>query len=158
MKAILRTTTNHGMSHYSDREGKLSIDMKSRVRWTGEERDDTFHTSSIVSHIIDGDKLILNTLNSVYIFEILEEEGLDLAELEATPQWMIDQHRQRNETKYMTYWCQIIGNVLTNNAISVALLPYPMNLQEARDYAATKTLTDIGGNIVYNVMAGKDLP
>jgi len=156
MKAILLSTTNLGMSHYSGRPGELIITMKSCIRWTGEECDDTFHTSSIVSYTIESDKLTLNTLNSVYIFEIIEE-GLDLTELKATPQWMIDQHKQQNETKYLTYWCQIIGNALSNHAMSIALLPHPMNLQEARDYAAINTLTDIEGNIVYNIMAGKDL-
>lgn len=145
------------MSHYSDREGKLSIEMKSCIRWTGEEWDDTFHTSSIVSYTIEDNKLTLNTLNSVYIFEIIEK-GLDLSELEATPQWMIDRFTHQNETKYSTYWCQIIGNALTNHAVSVTLLPYPMNLQKARDYAAINTLTDVEGNIVYNIMTGKDLP
>lgn len=155
MKAILLLTTNAGMSHYSGRPGELTITMKSCIRWTGEEWNDTFHTSSIASYTIEDNKLTLNTLNSVYIFDILEK-GVDLTELEATPQWMIDQHKQQNETKYLTYWCQIIGNALSNHAMSIVLLPYPMNLQEARDYTAINTLIDIEGNIVYNIMAGKN--
>lgn len=145
------------MSHYSGRPGVLTIAMESCIRWSGEEWEDTFHTSSVVSYTIEEGKLNVQTLNSIYIFEILEE-GLDLSKLEPTPQWMIDRFRENNAAKYLTYWCQIFGNAFIDNAISVVVLPYPMNLQEARDYAAINTLTDVSGAMVYNIMAGKDLP
>lgn len=147
MKAKLISTTNHGMSHHAGIIGILEV--HTYAQWFGGRRNQTFHTSAIVSHTLEGSLLALHTLNSVYVFEITEGK-FDTSLLETPPQWLIDEHKQRNETKHLNYLCQII-----DNAISLVRLPYAMNLQEARDYAAINILRDADGDIVTHILIAK---
>lgn len=151
MKAKLVTTTNHGMSHYAGMPGTLEV--SGYAQWFG-DRNKAFHTSAIVSHSLEENRLTLYTLNSVYTFEIIEGE-FDPLLLEAPPQWLIDKHKQRNETKHLTYLCQIMGGPMVDNSISIVTLPHPMDLQEARDYAAINTLRDTGGDIVTHILMAR---
>lgn len=153
MEAKLISTTNHGMSHYSDIVGELRLGQI--ARWIGDERDETFHTSMIVSHGFEAPMLRLHTLNSTYLFEITDGE-FDPSVIEPAPQEIIDEFHRRNMTKYQIYWCQITGNAFINHAFSVTVLPSPMTLQEARDYAAENMLLDVNGDIVYSIVGAKE--
>ncbi|MFZ2890444.1 hypothetical protein [Sulfuricurvum sp.] len=162
--AYLVSTTNHGLAHYSNLIGKLKV--TTMARWTGDLRDETFHTSALRGYELDGSCLTLYTLNSTYVFEIVAGEFDEFAFTRAN-QELIDSQDERNNTKHDAYWCQIAsGFAMIDGAINVAVLPYPMTLQEARDYLLDNMLTDNEGNIVTNIMQayeksevhGKDMP
>jgi hypothetical protein len=151
--AYLVSTTNHGLAHYSNIVGRLIVTTK--ARWIGDDQDETFHTSALRGYELNGSRLTLYTLNSTYIFEIVAGEFDEFAFTRAD-QELIDLHDVINNTKHDAYWCQIAtGFALTDGAISVAALPYPMTLQEARDYICKHMLTDREGNIVTNIMLAK---
>jgi predicted ABC-type ATPase len=148
--AYLVSTTNHGLAHYSNLIGKLEV--TTMARWTGDLRDETFHTSALKGYELDGSRLTLYTLNSTYVFEIVAGEFDEFAFTRAN-QELIDSQDKRNNTKHDAYWCQIAsGFAMIDGAINVAALPYPMTLQEARDYLLDNMLTDGEGNIVTNIM------
>lgn len=148
--AYLVSTTNHGLAHYSNLIGVLEV--STMARWTGDLRDETFHTSALRGYELDGSRLTLYTLNSTYVFEIVAGEFDEFAFTRAN-QELIDSQDQRNNTKHDAYWCQIAsGFAMIDGAINVAVLPYPMTLQEARDYLLDNMLTDNEGNIVTNIM------
>ncbi len=153
MKAKLISTTNHGMSHYADIVGELRLGQI--ARWTGAKRDETFHTSMIVSHEFEAPMLRLHTLNSTYLFEITDG-AFDPSVMKPAPQAVVDEFHRRNMTKYQIYWCQITGDALIDHAISVTVLPSPMSLQEARDYTEENMLLDVNGYIVYSIIGAKE--
>jgi hypothetical protein len=72
LRAVLRSTTNHGMSHYQGIAGSLYVNTQ--AYWYGRDRDETFHTSALKDYALDGKMLTLYTLNSTYVFEILQGE------------------------------------------------------------------------------------
>ena len=152
MKAKLISTTNHGMSHHAGISGILEV--RDYAQWLGGARNQTFSTSAIVSHTLEGSLLALHTLNSVYVFEIIAGE-FDASLLETPPQWLIDEHKQRNGAKHLEYLCQIMGSPSIDNAISLVRLPYAMNLQEARDYVAFNILKTADGDIVTHILIAK---
>lgn len=125
--------------------------MSTYARWIGDLRDETFHTSALRSYELDGSRLTLHTLNSIYVFEITAGEFDTFAFTQAN-QALIDEHDRINSTKYDTYWCQIASVGMIDGAMSVTTLPFEMDLQEARDYLLDHLLTDNGGNIVTNIM------
>lgn len=148
--AYLVSTTNHGLAHYRNIFGLLRI--TTYARWIGDWRDETFHTSALKGYELDGSRLTLYTLNSTYVFEIVAGEFDEFAFTRAN-QELIDSQDQRNNTKHDAYWCQIAsGFAMIDGAINVAVLPYPMTLQEARDHLLDNMLTDNEGNIVTNIM------
>lgn len=148
--AYLVSTTNHGLAHYSNLIGELNV--TTMARWTGDIRDETFHTSALRGYELDGSRLTLYTLNSTYVFEIVAGEFDEFAFTRAN-QELIDSQDERNNTKYDAYWCKIAsGFAMIDGAINVAALPYPMTLQEARDYLLDNMLTDGEGNIVTNIL------
>jgi len=148
--AKMVTTTNHGLMYYANREGILVV--STYARWYGEEgRDDTFHTSALRSYELDGSRLTLHTLNSTYVFEIIQGE-FDAFAFTRANEAMIKEYDAINAAKYDRYWCQIAAVGMIDGAMTVTKLPYAMNLQEARDYLNTNLLTDGEGNIVTNIM------
>lgn len=149
LRAILRSTTNHGMSHYHDITGSLYVNIQ--ANWYGRDRDETFHTSVLRDYALDGKMLTLYTLNSTYVFEIVQGEFDVFLFTKADEAW-IQQQDLLNSTPCIAYYCQIIGNALIDNAISITILPTPMTRQESIDYAAVNILRDTGGNIVKTIL------
>lgn len=150
MIAKMLTTTNHGMMHYADRKGVLVV--STRAQWFGEEgSDDTFHTSALRSYELHGSRLTLHTLNSTYVFKIIEGEFDPFVFIRANEE-LIQEHDTINAAKYDLYWCQNGSISFLEQAMSVTRLPYAMNLQEARDYLLDHLLLDSEGNIVINIM------
>lgn len=148
--ACLVSTTNHGLAHYRNIVGRLIV--TTMARWIGDERDETFRTSALRGYELDGNRLTLYTLNSTYVFEIIAGEFDEFAFTRAN-QELIDAQDALNNTRHDSYWCQIAsGFAMIDGAITVAALPHPMTLQEARDYLLDNMLTDREGNIVYNIM------
>jgi len=100
---------------------------------------------------LDGKMLTLYTLNSTYVFEIVQGK-FDVFLFTRAPEALIQHQDLLNSTPYIAYYCQIMGNALIDNAISIAILPTPMTRQEAIDYAATNILLDTEGNIVKTIL------
>lgn len=149
LHAVLRSTTNHGMSHYQDILGSLYVNTQ--ARWYGRDRDETFRTSALKDYALDGKMLTLYTLNSTYVFEIVQGE-FDVFLFTRADEALIQHQDLLNSTPCIAYYCQIMGNALIDNAISITILPTPMTRQEAIEYAAANILRDTGGNIVKNIL------
>lgn len=150
--AYLVSTTNFGLSCYSNIVGRLTV--TTIAHWTGDLRDETFRTSALRGYELEGSRLTLFTLNSSYVFEIVAGE-FDKFTFTRANQEFIDERDAINNTKFDIYWCQIAAaNPMINNAITVTALPYPMTLQEVRDYLVHNILVDGEGNIVTNVLQG----
>lgn len=148
--AYLVSTTNHGLAHYGNIVGRLIV--STYARWIGDLRDETFHTSGLRSYEIEGSRLTLHTLNSIYAFEIIAG-NFDTFMFTKANEELIQEHDRINTTRYDTYWCQIASSFgMIDGAMNVVKLPYEMNLQEARDYLCEHLLTDNEGNIVTNIM------
>lgn len=149
LRAVLRSTTNHGMSHYQGITGSLYVNTQ--AYWYGRDREETFRTSALKDYVLDGKMLTLYTLNSTYVFEILQGE-FDVFLFTRADEALIQHQDLLNSTPCIAYYCQIMGNALIDNAISMTILPTPMTRQEAIDYAATNILRDTGGDIVKNIL------
>ncbi|MDP3587261.1 MAG: hypothetical protein Q8R58_04345 [Sulfuricurvum sp.] len=152
LRAVLRSTTNHGMSHYQGITGSLYVNTQ--AYWYGRDRDETFRTSMLKDYALDGKRLTLYTLNSTYVFEILQGE-FDVFLFTRAPKALIQHQDLLNSTPCIAYYCQIMGNALIDNAISITILPTPMTRQEAIDYAAANILRDTGGDIVKNILSSE---
>jgi hypothetical protein len=149
LRAVLRSTTNHDMSHNQGITGALFVN--SQAYWYGRDRDETFRTSMLKDYALDGKMLTLYTLNSTYVFEIIQGE-FDVFLFTKADEALIQHQDLLNSTPCIAYYCQIMGNALIDNAISITILPTPMTRQEAIDYAAVNILRDTGGDIVKNIL------
>jgi hypothetical protein len=150
-KAIMTYSSNTGIfDEYGSRAGKLYLG--NNAQWYGPYgRDDTFHTSSIVSFEREGSVLTLNTLNSVYVFEILKGE-VDLSLIEPAPQELVELHLQQNAQKHSIYWCQVHASGFLEGLIDPVKMPYPMNKQEAIEYVSLGRAVSYDGHIAKIVL------
>lgn len=153
IKAKLVYSTNQAMSDFYGIVGDFEIENV--ARWSGSLRGQIFHTTGIVEHELSGSMLRIQTLNSIYLFEIVDGE-FEPSTIVQAPKELIDEHNRRNATRYQTYWCQIAGDALIHHGYSIVRLPRPMSLQEARDHAASGTLLDVHGNVVCTILAAKE--
>jgi len=125
--------------------------VNTQAYWYGRDREETFRTSALKDYVLDGKMLTLYTLNSTYVFEILQGE-FDVFLFTRADEALIQHQDLLNSTPCIAYYCQIMGNALIDNAISMTILPTPMTRQEAIDYAAVNILRDTCGDIVKNIL------
>lgn len=150
-QAMLTYSSNTGIfDGYGNRPGELRFSKC--AYWYGPYgRDDTFHTSSIASYEKNGTTLTLNTLNSVYVFEIIQGE-VDLDTIILAEQSIIKEHEQRNATKYSIYWCQVNASGFLEGLIDPVKMPYPMTKQEAIEYVSLGRAVSFDGHIARIVL------
>lgn len=150
-QAMLTYSSNTGIfDGYGNRPGELRFSKC--AYWYGPYgRDDTFHTSSIVSFEKEGSVLTLNTLNSVYVFEILKGE-IDLSTIEPAPQELVELHLQQNAQKHSIYWCQVHASGFLEGLIDPVKMPYPMDKQEAIEYVSLGRAVSYDGHIAKIVL------
>ena len=155
VRAILTYSSNTGIFYGNcNRPGYLIVD--SRAAWAGlNGRDDCFGTSAIADCSITGRTLTVNTLNSVYVFEIIKGD-LDFSKIVLAPAEIIEEYKLRNEAKFSTYWCQVSGNTFVNNAIDRVSMPYPMSRLEAVEYVSVVPTMSFTGEMVKNILAAYD--
>lgn len=151
VKAMMIYSSNTGIfDGYGNRAGKLYLG--NYAQWYGPfGRDDTFHTSSIVSFEKQENILTLNTLNSVYVFEILKGE-IDLSLIEPAPQELVELHLQQNSQKHSIYWCQVHACGFLEGLIDPVKMPYPMDKQEAIEYVSLGRAVSYDGHIAKIVL------
>lgn len=152
LQAILTYSSNTGIfDGYGNRLGALHLGHC--AYWSGPYgMNDVFHTSSIASYEINGAILSLNTLNSVYVFEIKQGE-LDLDSIVLAEQSIIEEYQRRNATKYLIYWCQVNASGFLSGLIDPVQMPYPMNKQEAIEYVSLGKAVSFNGHIARIVLA-----
>jgi hypothetical protein len=146
MKAkFLKSTNRYLYEKYKDLIGDLWISEGMAFIGKNKNYENGFRTSLIDTVSCEDTILTIKTLNSVYVFEIVEGSIKDLDTFEKL--------KTINNKKSKFFVCQVGGSPLIDNAISIAELPEIMSLNEAKEYLKNNILLDVSGEIVINIGA-----
>lgn len=114
----------------------------------------SFRTSLIDTISCEEGILTIKTLNSVYVFEIVEGsiQDLDISSIQKDRD-TFDKLKANTGKKSKFFICQVGGSPLIDKTISITELPKIMSLDDAKEYLKNNILLDVSGEIVVNIGA-----
>lgn len=151
---FIGSTNSYMTQTYKDLVGQITVNGGIAYITSQEFRDSSFRTSLIDTIESKNDILTIKTLNSIYEFEILEGsiEDMNLTSMSEYRN-KFDTFKANKIQESKVFMCQISGNPLIDNAISICELPHTMTLIEAREYCQNNVIVDINGDIVKHILS-----
>ena len=147
------STNSYLYAAHKNAVGEILISTQGTAIFKNQHRDEGFITSLIDTIKQENNILTIKTLNSVYQFEVLEGDLLDLnlSPLEKNRGYL--GNLQVFTKKYISYHCRIGGHPGIDQAVSTTRLPEPMTRAEAIEFLDNAVLLDIDGEIVINILS-----
>ena len=142
------SSNDYMQMQYSGSEGILHIaDMAKLVDAHG---DMLFRTSLLESAQMEGDELVLKTLNSVYRFKLLSGTLLPehIVRIKNNQDIAAKLNALNENERSNTFVCTVGGTPEIEGARSIVRLPSAMNRAEALEYLKENVLRSISGDIV----------
>lgn len=146
---FVNSTNKPMLSYYGGQEGEVIISNQMLFLKRGNEQ---IIRTSILEKIEQQENILLvTTANSLYTFEILQG---DISELNMDFDLeKVEEIRKMNNTKNISYYCQITGHPIIEDAISVVTFKQPVTRNEAMQIiSTTPTYDDQEGALIKNIL------
>lgn len=135
---LIDSTNTMILESYRDREGELYID--GNARWA-KRLSDRFHTSEIVGYELSNDIVTLRTLNSTYVFQLIDCQ-FDPTGIRSQKSNLVHHHDLMKRYKTKKWQCQIGGPGFLFGVMSTVTFVEPMTKEDAMQFVIENKITD----------------